>query len=74
MRRKSWLLSGGPSTSTVRPNRFGKKAMFCVWWVQKGVIYYGVLKHGETVNAERYQQKLIKKYKISTKRSTTTLL
>lgn len=28
---------------------FGKKAMPCVWWDQKG--YYELLKPGETINA-----------------------
>ena len=33
--------------------------MLCVWWNQKGVIYYELLKPGETVNTERYQQQMI---------------
>jgi len=27
-----------------------------VWWDQEGVIYYELLKSGETVNAHRYHQ------------------
>jgi len=49
-----WVISGEPSTSTARPNRYGRKTMLCVWWDQKGVIYYELLKPGETVNTERY--------------------
>ena len=30
--------------------------MLCVWWDQKSVIYYELLKPGKTVNAHRYQQ------------------
>ena len=30
-----------------------------VWWDQKGVIYYELLKPGETVNTNRYQQQMI---------------
>ena len=30
-----------------------------VWWHQKGVVYYELLKPGETVNIKRYQQQLI---------------
>ena len=33
--------------------------MLCVWWDQKGVIYYELLKPGETVNTERYRQQMI---------------
>jgi len=31
----------------------------CVWWDQKGVIYYELQKPGETVNTERYRQQMI---------------
>jgi len=30
--------------------------MLCVWWDQEGVIYYELLKPGETINAHHYQQ------------------
>lgn len=58
-RQKSWVDPGQPSTSTARPDRFGKKRMLCVWWDQEGVVYRELLKPGETVNAERYRQQLI---------------
>ena len=48
--RKSWVNLGQPSTSTAKTDRFGKKAMLCVWWDQKGVVYHELLKPGETVN------------------------
>ena len=50
-----YLAPGEPSTSTTRPNRYGRKTMLCVWWDQKdqkGVIYYELLKPGETVNTD----------------------
>ena len=34
--------------------------MLCVWWDQKGVAYYELVKCGKTVNAHRYRQQLIK--------------
>ena len=58
-RKRSWVTPGEPSTSTARPNRYGRKTMLCVWWDQKGVIYYELLKPGETVNTERYRQQMI---------------
>jgi len=39
-------------------DRFGRKTMLCIW-NQKGVVYYELLKPGETVNTKRYQQQLI---------------
>jgi len=58
-RKRSWVIPGEPSTSIARPNRFGWKTTLCVWWDQKGVIYYELLKPGETVNTERYRQQMI---------------
>ena len=58
-RKKSWVDLGAPFTSTARLNRFGRKTMLRVWWDQKGVVYYELLKPGETVNTKRYQQQLI---------------
>ena len=55
-RKKSWVDPGAPSTSTVRPNRFGKRCF--VFGGQKGVVYE-LLKPGETVNTKCYQQQLI---------------
>ena len=59
-RKKFWVDLAQPSTSSSRSNRFGWKTMLCVWWDQESVIYYELLKPGETVNAHRYHQQLIK--------------
>nr|CCC86608.1 transposase [Tapinoma nigerrimum] len=58
-RKKSWLSPGEAGPSTARPNRFGRKTMLCVWWDQIGVVYYELLKPGETVNTDRYRQQMI---------------
>ena len=41
-----------------RPSRFDRKTMLCVRLDQRGVVYYELLKPGETVNTKRYQQRL----------------
>lgn len=58
-RKKSYVSPGQASTSTPRPDRFGKKAMLCIFWDQRGVIWYDLLKTGETVTGARYNQQLI---------------
>ena len=58
-RKRSWVAPGEPPTSTTGPNRYERKTMLCVWWDQKGVIYYELLKPGEAVNTERYRQQMI---------------
>ena len=42
-RKKSYGYSGHASTSTTKPDIHGKKLMLCIWWVQKGVVYYELL-------------------------------
>ena len=54
-RKRSWVILGEPSTSIASPNRYGRKTMLCVWWDQKGVIYYELLKPDEIVNTEHYR-------------------
>ena len=68
-RKRSWITPGEPSTLTARPNRYGRKTMLCVWWDQKGVIYYELLKPGETVNTERYRQMINLNQALCEKRS-----
>ena len=51
-RRKKYYSKPGqslPSTSTSisRPNIHGSKIVFCIWWNQKGLVYYELLKPGD---------------------------
>ncbi|GFW77457.1 mariner Mos1 transposase [Trichonephila clavipes] len=46
--KKPWLSPGEADSSTPRPNRFGHKTMLCVWWEQRGIVYYELLKPSET--------------------------
>lgn len=57
-RKKSWVHPGEPSTSTAKRNIYGRKVMLCIWWDQKGVVYYELLNSNETITAERYEQQL----------------
>ena len=51
---------GQPAKSTAKPNIHGAKVMICIWWDQKGVLYYELLKPGEIINGERCRTQLIR--------------
>ena len=53
--KKSYVKPGKPAKSTAKPNIHGAKVMLCIWWDQKSVLYYELLKPGETINEERYR-------------------
>lgn len=59
-RKRSWVYPGQPANSFVKRNIHEQKALLCIWWDQKGVIFYEILKPGETVNSNRYTQQLQK--------------
>ena len=54
-----WFKKFKSGNFDVRNEDRGKPPKKCVWWDQKGVIYYELLKPGETVNRNRYQQKMM---------------
>jgi len=51
-----------PSTSTLipRPNIHGSKIMLCIWWDQKDLVYYELLKLGDSITGNRYRLQLIR--------------
>ena len=57
-RKRSYGPPGHKPKTTAKPNRFGRKAMLCVFWDQRGMIWYELLKPGETVDGARYQRQL----------------
>jgi histone-lysine N-methyltransferase SETMAR len=56
--KKQWLSPGQASLTTPKPEQHRKKVMLCVWWDQKGIIYYEILEPKQTVNADLYSQQL----------------
>lgn len=48
------------STSTPKQEIYGTKVMLCIWWDQKGVIYYELLEPGETITGETYRRQLMR--------------
>lgn len=59
IKEEPWVDPGELSTSTARSNRFGKKTMLCVWWHPYDLVYYELVKPGETINTQLYRQQII---------------
>lgn len=59
-RKPAWVKPGEPGPSTPKPNIHGSKVMLCIWWDQRGVVYYELLKQGETITGDRYRRQLIR--------------
>lgn len=59
-RKKSWGRRGHASTSTARPNLHGAKLMLCIWWDQRGVIYFELLPPNQTITGELYRTQLMR--------------
>ncbi|XP_070526360.1 odorant receptor Or2-like [Cardiocondyla obscurior] len=57
-RKRQWLSVNELPQSLAKPGLHPKKALLCVWWSIRGVIYFEVLKHGITVNADLYCEQL----------------
>ena len=43
------------SKSTPRPNIHSSKIMLCIWWDQKGLVYYELLKSGDSITGDQLQ-------------------
>jgi len=48
------------STSTSRSNIHGSKIMLCIWWDQEGLVYYELLKPGDSITSDQYRLQLIR--------------
>ena len=66
----SWVDPGQPCTSQPVRHIHGKKALLCIWWNQKGAVYYELLKRGDKThkvirlhdNARNHIAKPVKTY------------
>jgi len=59
-RKKSYVKPGQPAKSTPKQNIHAAKVMLCIWWDQKGVIYYELLRSGQTIDGPLYRQQLMR--------------
>lgn len=51
---------GRRAPSTLKQNIHGSKTMLCIWWDVLGVIYYELLKPGQTVTGDLYRLQVLR--------------
>ena len=56
--KKYWLNPGTPAPAQPKRNPHVKKALLCVWWDMRGILYWELLHEGQTVNATLYSTQL----------------
>lgn len=59
-RKAAYVDPGQPGPSQPKRDIHCQKVMLCIWWDQKGVVYYELLDPSETVTADRYRRQLSK--------------
>jgi len=62
-RLKAWVMPSEPGPSTPKRNIHASKIM-CIWWDQRGIIYYELLKPSETITGDCYRLQLIRLTKL----------
>ena len=57
-RLKAWVKPGEPGPLSPKRKIHFSKVMLCIWWDQKGIVYYELLQPGSTNNAQIYKEQL----------------
>ena len=58
--KKQWVSPDQAPIATPKRELHGKKVMLCVWWDQKGIIYWELLEPRQTVTADLYSKQLMR--------------
>lgn len=58
VRKKSWGKRSDPPLTTPKAGLHPKKVMLCIWWDWKGVLYYELLPHNQTIDSALYCSQL----------------
>lgn len=59
-RKKAYVKPGQPGPSQPKRDIHADKVMLCIWWDQKGVLYYELLNPGQTITGDLYRLQLIR--------------
>jgi len=56
--KRSWEKRSEPLLTTPKADLDLKKVMLCIWWDWKGIVYYKLLSHNQTINSDKYCSQL----------------
>ena len=59
-RKKAWVKSGEAGPLQPKKNIHYAKVMLCIWWDQKGVVHYELLKPSDTITGDVYRRQLMR--------------
>jgi len=57
-RKRSWGKQYEPPLTAPKAGLHLKKVMLCIWWDWKGIVYYELLPHNQTINSDKYCSQL----------------
>jgi histone-lysine N-methyltransferase SETMAR len=57
-RKRSWGGQGERPLSTTKAELHQKRAMLCIWWDWKGILYYDFLPRNQAINSDVYCSQL----------------
>ncbi|XP_029669357.1 histone-lysine N-methyltransferase SETMAR-like [Formica exsecta] len=57
-RKRTWKTAAEGAEPVAKAGLHPMKVLLCVWWDRKGIIYFELLRRGETITADKYCEQL----------------
>ena len=57
-RKRKWKKAGEGAEPVAKAGLHPMKVLLCVWWDCRGIIHFELLRHGETITADKYCEQL----------------
>ena len=57
-RKRNWKKAGEGAEPVAKAGLHPMKVLLCVWWDCRGIIHFELLRHGETITADKYCEQL----------------
>ncbi|XP_070155184.1 histone-lysine N-methyltransferase SETMAR-like [Polyergus mexicanus] len=57
-RKRTWKTATEGAEPVAKTGLHPMKVLLCIWWDRKGIIYFELLRRGETITADKYCEQL----------------